>query len=560
MRVHAIKAGAGEKHIPNIIKYAALFCLTALVLSLIPLLLLAPYAAPVLDDFIYGTPIHFTLEAGKGFPSVLSAVWENIVYTYMDWQGTFSSVILFSLEPGAFSESAYGLTAWVYIAAIIASVFLALGTVRGLGLWPRLFIGGVVSFLAVQYLPSTAQWIYWWNGASHYLAFWTLSVLAVFWQTRLSRRDGTGKSFYCSLVFGCILSFLVGGGNYCTALVFPLVSACLAAYAFWAKRPKPVLSGNILMLLMAVIGLAVSILAPGNAVRQAAFEKLSPISAVVLSFKQAGTDLFSMLDLKLLGAVMLCIPVFLYASKDSVYSFRLPLLILAGSFCAYAALYTPPLYAMGGTEPLEMRIQNLMYIAALFLIFGNAFYLSGWLSRRIGLFEKKHILPILAAILALGGVIFAASVLTQYRDSNAYRAYADLRSPLPETYSQDRAERRRIFADKSIQPPRFQPLSDPPQSFYQARMVTWCSDLLLDGVPVDMDLYHGRGGEVTYVGLDYALDFFGVPGKLGLTDFSRSFHVRGTDYVSLRELCDLLDIGITYISEIDTVMLETKGS
>lgn len=534
-------------------KPIAFLALAALGLSLFPLLYLGFFAAPAIEDYIFGIPVHDTIEAGKGFFSVLDAIWQNIAYNYVDWQGTYTSVALFSVQPAAFSENAYFLTAFVFLGAVVASVFLALGAVRKIHRAGLLFLGSVLSFFAVQYLPSPAQGFYWWNGSVHYIFFWFLSVLAFTLQIRLSRKQ-EGKSFFALWIFCCLLGLLIGGGNYCTALVFPLLSCCLAVFAFLEKRPRRVLAANVSMALCGFLGLGISAAAPGNAMRQANFQKLGPLTAVGFSFGCSWQDLLSLLDWKILGALALCIPVFLYAVENSGYRFRWPFLILAGSYCAYAALYTPILFSLGGTE-LPPRVTNLMFLAGLFFLFGNAFYLAGWVVRRFELVEKSRVQPVLCAVFAGGILLFAVSVLAQFRTTNAYQAYVDLKSPELVTFLQEREDRLRIAEDMTLTEPRWQPLSKPPKSFYQARVTTWRPDVLLDGKPVQLELYRGRDGNVTFIELSYGLRYFQTGDSLTPSDFSCSFHVRGGEYVPLREFCNLLGFEIQYLLQEDTILL-----
>lgn len=539
-----------------ICKALAIAALAALALSLVSILMLAPYAAPAADDFSYGAPVHFTIAAHKGFFAVLRAIWDNVCYTYMDWQGTFSSVVLFSIQPAAFPDGSYGLTAYAVLAAVIAPVFLALWAVPGMDRWGKLFLGGVIAFFTVQYLPSPAQGFYWWNGAAHYLAFWFLSVLTAAGQIRLTRTDPKSARFYAGTALGCLLGFFVGGGNYCTALVLPAALFVLSGWLLLKRRPRPLIAANVLCALSALLGLFISVIAPGNAVRQADYAKLAPFNAILRSFSLAGQSLADMLDGKLIGALVLCTAAFLYSIRNSGYQFPWPPAVLLASFCLLAALYTPPLYAMGGSG-LEPRLQNLFWCAAVFFVFGNVFYLAGWAARRLGLFQRENARVILGICFAAGAILFSAAVLTQFRSSNAYRAYRDLRDPALESYTREHEERNAVFEDKSVISPRFTPLSPAPDSFLPANITTWASDLLIDGVPADLKLYRGRGCNITYVELAYALDFFNAPGAADVSDFSVCYHMAGGDYVPIRQLCNLLGFQIDYITNCDTILITT---
>ena len=547
-----------QKKADMICRAAAIAALAALALSLASILMLAPRALPAYDDFVYGAPIHYTLEAHKGFFDVVRAIWDTVCYTYMDWQGTFSSVLLFSVQPGAFSDDLYGLTACVMLAAVIAPVFLALGTVPGMDRWGRLFLGGVIAFYTVQYLPSPAEGYYWWNGACHYLAFWSLAVFSVVWQIRLNRTEPGSAGFYRRAVFGCFLSFFVGGGNYCTALVLPVVLLGLTGWLLLRRRPRATVTANGLCALFALLGLLINAAAPGNAVRQAGFEKLTPIAAILSSFSHAGEALLHMLDWKLAGALILCTAVFLYAMRKSNCQFSWPPVVLLGSFCLLAALYTPPLYALGSSG-MDSRLRNLFWCASVFFVFGNAFYLAGWAARKLDLFRRKNARRAIVVTFAAGALLFSAAVLTQFRSSNAYQAYHDLRNPELENYTRERSERNAVYEDKSVISPRFVPLAAALDSFVCTRIVTWTSDLLVDGVPADLLSYRGRGGAVNYVELRAALDFFHAPGAAAPSDFPVCYHFRGGDYVPLRQLCDLLGYRIDYDPYCDTMLITTAG-
>ena len=529
--------------------------LTVLGVSLVTLLLLGRYCAPSADDFGYGAPVHFALEAGLGLHGALAAIWENLRYTYQNWQGTFASILLFSIQPGAFAWNAYPLTVLVMLAAMILPVFLTLGTLYTESRAWTVLLGSIISLISVQYLPSPAEGIFWWNGAAHYLAFWFLGVSMSLCQLRLERWKCRGALFGLCLFLVCAGSFFVGGGNYSTALVFVLVSAAFTVFALVRHIPRHLAAANFLMTLSATAGLAVSMVAPGNAVRQAGLEQLSPFTAILRSFQQAGQDIAAMTDETVLAGLLLTIPLFLLSIRGSGYRFRLPLLVLGGSFCAFAALYTPPLYAMGVSA--VPRMENLFWLAYVFLVFGNGFYLAGWLSCRF-LAErsgKEH--RILSMLAGVGGVALLVVLCCQMEKSNAYLAYHDLHSPELRDYLQERESRLALSKDHVTPSPRFTAICDYPACFPVSQMLTWTSDVLVDGIPADLPCYHACGGEVTYVGLERALSFFHSDKLLDSTDFSAVFQIGGELCVPLREFCNLLGYTVTYDVTSDTISIAT---
>ncbi len=533
---------------------AGVWVVALLCLSLVNILAISFYATATVDDYIYGAPVHYALEAGGGLGSVLSAIGQTVAYTYEDWQGTFSSVVLFAIQPGVWGEKFYFLTVWVMVGAVIASVFLALGCVRDMDRWGKLCLAGVLSFFCVQYLPDPSQWFYWWNGAAHYLLFWTLSVLAVTCQIRLTRRQEKNWKFYIAAAGCCLLGFFVGGGNYCTALVFPLVSGALTFLAWWERKPKIMIGANALIVICTLGGLLVSMAAPGNAVRQGGRANIPPVRAILLSFWEAGRDLWAMLDWKLLGAVMVCVPLFLYATRKSGYRYRWPLLVLAGSFCALAALYTPYIFVYEKAD-LVARIADLTWLAGVFFLFGNAFYLAGWANRKWG--ECPGLWARLEAMLLAGTVLLAGVAAFGWQDTNAGKAGRDLNSSVLEQYRQERIQRRETAKRENVEDRYFQELTANPESMYISGVATWSPNVLVDGNPVELIIYRGRGGYTNYVELEAALAFFDAEGELEPGDFGTCFAVRGRHFVPIRSFCETMGMRIDYKVELDTMLITT---
>ena len=353
------------------IKYVAAITAALFLLSLVPLILLAPYATPSADDFGYGAPVRYALLTGAGFSGVIKALVENLRYTYMNWQGTYSSVILFSLQPGVFDGRLYIITPFVMLAAVIVPIFLVLNSVRGMSRSGKIFIGSVTALLSVQFLPSAAEGIFWWNGGAHYIIFWCLSVLAVILQiTNKNTKIITAAA-------QCLLAFFVTGGNYLTSLTYCLTSFVITAYRAFSRDTKQAVVKNALITLSAAAGLIISMAAPGNAVRQAAFDTLPPLDAVISALRHAVSDIARYTDVTIIGAIVLCAAVFCF-SRDGQRTYRLnPIIVLAVSFGLLTSLYVPPLYAMNDCD--IPRIKNLFYLAYIFFIFGNSLYTADYI-------------------------------------------------------------------------------------------------------------------------------------------------------------------------------------
>lgn len=532
---------------------ASFFAVSLLIVSLLPLLGLSKYAAPASDDFGYSAPVYYAIENGEGLFGVIKALVENIKYTYYNWQGTFTSVFLFSLQPGIFGEEFYFLTPFILLAIIIAPIYIAVSSIRGLSAWGKLVIGSVISVLAVQYMPSIADGIYWWNGAAHYLVLWSLLVLVVVCQIDLSRHTATEKTFALRAVVASAGAFLIGGGNYSAALISAVILVAIAGYNMLQKKHRSVLLVNCAAVFLNLAGLLISCIAPGNAIRQAGFGKMSAITAILKSFSDAAKAVITFSDLKMLCALLISIPVFLASAKSMKYSFRYPLVVVAGAFCVFAAMYTPPLYAMGISD--VPRMNNIFYMGYLGWAFISAFYIAGWVSRRVEI--NLCGTRILSAVGAIGTLAFCIIFAVQITSSNAYLAYSDLSSGAAETYLQERAARTKAYENKDLTK-RFVPITEYPECFITANHLTWASDLIVNGVVSDLALYRACGGEVTFVGLQDALEFFDCGIELTKDDFSKVYYVDKKTCIPLREFTEKNGYTISYDTLCDTIYIVTE--
>jgi len=138
-------------------------------ISLIPIFLFSSYCHPLADDFTYGLLVHRAVVSGGGIPEILSAAAETVRDYYFTWQGTFSAIFLFALQPGAFSESAYFLTPFIIIGCLSLSTFVLMHFVycRLLGgkSSQAVILSALTLLLSVQMVTNQAQAFYWFNGA-----------------------------------------------------------------------------------------------------------------------------------------------------------------------------------------------------------------------------------------------------------------------------------------------------------------------------------------------------------------------------------------------------------
>ena len=95
----------------------------AIAVLLIPVVMLAFYARPSADDYVYAARTHAVVQQyGADWPRLLAAAWETTVYFFQNWQGLYVSGFILALQPAIFGNAWYGLT----LACVLVPLFLCL--------------------------------------------------------------------------------------------------------------------------------------------------------------------------------------------------------------------------------------------------------------------------------------------------------------------------------------------------------------------------------------------------------------------------------------------------
>ncbi len=445
-------------------KYTAFYIMTGVfLLSLIPLLLIARYNSACADDYTYSGWVHCVWENTHSFAEVIKAAYIRAKFAYTEWQGSFSAVFLFALQPAAFGEKFYCLVPVIMLGGLIFSTLFFcrafFGKMSGGGL-KYIFIAVVWLFAEIQMIPSAVQGFYWFNGASYYTFFYSLSLILFGLMILFVQADFTIKK-WIYFAFICILSAVTGGGNYVTALLTVLIFLlCIIGLGIRGNKSALFLTIPFILLLTAFF---ISITAPGNAVRQAQYISPGVVKTVLDSFSFAFASMTDKVNLMLLPWTVLLFPVLWNTAQDSGWKFRYPLIVLIFTFCLYAAQFAPPVYAMGFVG--DERIENIIFYSYMFLLIFNSFYILGWCGRKFACkkFDRimnSDILPVL--LLDLSFVFLAGYNAIPERNVTSVSAVNSLREGEAEKYYEEFGERLKILKDNSAQNVIFLPYDNKP--------------------------------------------------------------------------------------------------
>lgn len=458
-----------------------------LLLSLLPLFELGSFAFPAADDFSYGAPAHLAYQESGSFLSAAAAALDKTVESYFSWQGSFAAIFLMALQPAVFSEALYALTPYIMLLSYIASSFVfcraLFSELMGLDRHLARLAASLLCFVGAQLMPSPVQGLYWFNGSVYYMFFHALLLTGCALGITILLRGGGWR-----IAALCLVCFLIGGGNYVTALSALIVAffaiALLAAFknCGWKKLALP--------FLVLTFSFALNAAAPGNAVRQAAqSDTPGALKAVLMSFGCGAEYALGWMSLPVLGMLLLVAFVFFAPVGKCSFSFRAPALVTLFSYCLFSAMFCPPLYAMGNVG--DKRLLNIVYLSYLLLLLINLIYWLGWLAKRSGIEVREYGFGALAfGVAAFGmccgmyflqGGSFSSAGALSCRLSGEAAAYRDC------------AQRRfDILYDESISDAELEPFPCQPYLLYFDDI----TEDPQDWRNVDMSSYFGKNSVV----------------------------------------------------------------
>ncbi|WP_300251148.1 DUF6056 family protein [uncultured Subdoligranulum sp.] len=357
--------------------------LAAVLVLLLPAIVLAFYARPSADDYVYAARTHAAVQQyGFDLMRLLQAAWETTVYYFNHWQGLYVSGFVLALQPGIFGNQWYGLT----FVCVLLPLFLCLYAgarlvVRRLEPAQKylpLALAVLLLFAFVQGMPAPVEGLYWFNGAMNYQPYFALAVLNACLAFALADPGECARRRRVALAGGGIVSSLVIGGGHqvvgeLNVLVLLLaVVLCARHRNFW----------NVPAFLAAAAGLAVNVTAPGTRVRAEGFGGAGFLEAAVKSFVLAALEWVRWLDVPLLCLLLLlAMPLCRLARSARVPDrmFRRPWLGLGGTFLLMWAMIFLPSYTMGGIG--AGRLLNVVWMTFVLGLAVTEFLFFGWVER-----------------------------------------------------------------------------------------------------------------------------------------------------------------------------------
>ena len=360
----------------------------AFIASLLPMLYIAKFNYPYRDDFSFSADTYHTLRDTGSIFKGIGTSFEAVKEKYYTWQGTFSSIFLFTLAPNIWGTRAYMLTTYIMLAAfILSTLYFSYSLIVRLlkqSIVNWLIISILIMLISIQFVPSPTQSFFWYNGSVYYLFFYCMELL-LFGSIISCLAKEKPKTWLYAIA--CIpLALFIGGGNFVTALNTAIILFLLTAFLIWRRNRNWIFTAAVLAGDM--VSFAISALAPGNAIRQAFFEKTySAAGAVFKSFDAGLTFAFTLFyapkgELGIIVLVLIAItPLLANVIVNPKYKFKYPVIAVLLAYGIFCAQFTPTLYAMGGYGP--DRLINIIFFSYIWYLLFAFTYIAGWGYRKI---------------------------------------------------------------------------------------------------------------------------------------------------------------------------------
>lgn len=413
------------------------------IISLIPLLIIAHYNHPSADDYHYGLKTAQAWQETGSILETLKAASGTVNETYLNWQGNFSGIFLMALQPAIFGENSYPVGTYLVLAVYLIGLLLFAKALFDKFL-PHskkysLFLAITLFVFSVQLAPFPRQSYYWFNGSIYYTFFHGLALMLYALVLQLQKSKRLSRTIPLFL-FTSFLAFTIGGSNFVTSLQAALLLFFFSVYLFVTKGTNKLLISSVFVALLTAF--AISILAPGNALRQSMVPNHPTfLLAVFESFYQAVLHIFKWTNLYLIGFLILLLPFIIAAVRASTFNYKRPWLLSLCSLLLLVVGFAPPIYGLGS---IPERALNIVYYLFILLAVINLFYFLGWMIHRQVPITR---IPLKPRQSMLVGSLFLLAAFVQKPDIACKEASQALLNGEAKRYDQEAKDRLQAYQD-----------------------------------------------------------------------------------------------------------------
>jgi hypothetical protein len=367
-------------------KRLALIFVILFVISLIPLLVIALYNYPADDDFAFIYPVSSAWVNTHSFSDVVKVIVDGVKNEYLTWNGYFSHFVYLRVSPLIFGIQYYFISNWFVLAMVCLSIAYAVRSIviQQLKASKSVFYLAYVAIMVmvIQYMPSISEGVYWNSGAS-YVVTWCYIMFSYGMLIKCSLPQTLFQKIFRGLLL-IFCGFYLGGGVLPVALSAWLLFLFYMTFHISRKAPNRLYA--VLLFCTISIALFLSIIAPGNALRQELFGESQGVFRTIVTSILESCDLVGRwFSLQLIAMLMIILPVLWMPMKKSTLKFKHPFLVALALFAVFSSTLAPGIYTNFGYT--SNRYINPVYFNFLIFVFCSVIYAQGAVIR---LLERKQ--------------------------------------------------------------------------------------------------------------------------------------------------------------------------
>ncbi len=438
-----------------IIAVGVIICAIILV---VPILQIAKYNMPSADDYSYGYETHLAWENTHNIFNVLKASFKTVAQTYNGWQGTFSAIFMFALQPSIFGNvQFYSITTFILIFTLLISNICLIKTIaKKLFNYNKNSVVFIISILitvfAIEMLPEPVQSLFWWNGSIYYTFFYSIMLLAISAIINLITSKTQKGGVILWTILCVLLSVVVSGSNFPTALSYTIILVLITLSLFIIKNKKKYHLSAITV--VTIVSFLISVLAPGNAVRQSMNDNsLGAVKSILAALVEGTKLIYNWTNLIVVIGFLILIPFIYQVIKESKFKFKYPLIFTIISFGIFCSQLVPPLYALNDIG--AGRLIDMVYYSYYWLLLLNFGYYLGWITKKFGEEFNNLMEYINERIIIYVSILFVVLILVcfptkKYKEFTSYEALNSLVTGEAANYHEEMLERYKILENEDI--------------------------------------------------------------------------------------------------------------
>ncbi len=160
-----------------------------IVITIIPMLAAARYSHASADDFGWGAGLRRQVwNETHSIIQFVKAAFRGTVSLYYGWQGTFTTTFVQAFQPEIFNINAYFIVPYIMLSFFLGGTAMFLHYLLVVMLKMKKSVWVVVTMLyfliSIQYIPSTGEAFYWYNGAVAYTLAYSVMLFCLYFSLK----------------------------------------------------------------------------------------------------------------------------------------------------------------------------------------------------------------------------------------------------------------------------------------------------------------------------------------------------------------------------------------